>query len=155
MEDLHRGDDGRFIIKEDLNSCCRFFLTTFLKFVIYLQNWKLSTAQVRHLNFSFSNQAVRLSFYEEQLHRKLQTQVIENQEVIQAASIYHIYQKFLVMKCEEFEGCFKGCVEEQLLQDYVMLCNVFWRNKALVNWLAIKVTQSYHQALIKESHETE
>ena len=35
-----------------------------------------------------------------------------------------------------------------------MLCNVLWKNKALVNWLVIKVAQSYHKTLKKESHET-
>ena len=33
MEYLHRGDDGRFILKEELNSCCQTFLTASPKFV--------------------------------------------------------------------------------------------------------------------------
>ena len=37
MENLHRGDDGRFILKEEIDSCCQTFLTTSSKFV------KLST----------------------------------------------------------------------------------------------------------------
>ena len=73
----------------------------------YLQNQKLSAAQVLHLNFSFSNQAAPLAFYEKQLYRKLQTQVIENRELIRADSIYHIRQILLAMKYEGFDNCLR------------------------------------------------
>ena len=33
MEYLHHGDDGRFILKEEIDSCCQTFLTTSLKCV--------------------------------------------------------------------------------------------------------------------------
>ena len=33
MEYLHRGDDGRFILKEEIDSCCQTFLTTSSKLV--------------------------------------------------------------------------------------------------------------------------
>ena len=33
MEYLPRGDDGRFILKEEIDSCCQTFLSTSSKFV--------------------------------------------------------------------------------------------------------------------------